>query len=454
MSPEPLLFPDHFIWGVATAGHQIEGNNRYSNWWAWEQQGLVRDGTTSGRSMDYWNRYEEDHVLMKQLGIKAFRLGIEWARVEPQPGCYDAEVIAHYKRILDSLHRHGIRICLTLNHWVLPQWVAEQHDWLNPKTTKVFLQFCNRVIDEMGSYPDWWVTLNEPMMPAIAGNLLEEHPPQRHSWRAYRAVSRALLNAHAQLYTLIHRKIPAAPDGTPTKVGIAQAYPLFEPWHSGGLRGLYEQFCTVMARCCAYDAWDSAICTGRHHLLHGLFKSIPLLKNSYDYCGINYYFRMSLQFDRSRKELWHINENGIPEHTEHSQMGWQIYPAGLHTIIQRVWKRFHKPILITENGIADSSDQQRPAYILAHLYWLHRAIQAGIPVEGYFYWSFIDNFEWREGYAKKFGLVHADPSDEYLTRTPRKSALLYAAIIRNHGITPDIVQQYAPELHPFIFPTS
>lgn len=442
-----LEFPENFIWGTATAGHQVEGNNRYSNWWAWEQKGLVRDGTVSGDSVDYWNRFEEDHALMNTLDCRAFRLGIEWARVEPEQGVYDADVVNHYRKILESLRRHGIKICLTMNHWVLPQWVERQDDWLNPKTLEDFCLFADYIIEELGEYPDWWVTLNEPMMPAIAGNLLEEHPPQRHSWLAYRRVSRALLEAHALLYHMIHRKVPHAPDGSPTQVGVAQAYPWFEPWRSPGLAGLYERFATGIAQRCAFDAWDFAIRNGFLHPAHG-FARITGLKDSYDYCGINYYFRMSLRFDWTRSDLWRISENDIPSGTQHTQMGWQIYPEGIYRIIRHVWQRFGKPVFITENGIADDTDRQRPAYILTHLAQIHRALHEGIPIKGYFYWSYIDNFEWREGYAKKFGLIAVDHHDDQLTRNPRTSAQLYSDIISANGITEDIVSRYAPELLP------
>lgn len=387
------LFPENFTWGTATAGHQVEGHNHYSNWWAWEQLGHVRDGTTSGGSVDYWNRFEEDHSLMNKLGFQAFRLGIEWARIEPEPGYFDEEVTEQYRRIFQSLQKHNIKICLTMNHWVLPQWVAKQHDWLNPKTTQDFLRFCEYIIDEFGMYPDWWVTLNEPMMPAIAGNLLDEHPPQRHSWKAYRQVSRALLKAHAALYELIHRKCPTAPNGTPTMVGVAQAYPHFEPWGTPGWRGIYEKFATQVAKRAAYDAWDTAVQTGHFHPMHGI-GNVPHLQNSYDYCGINYYFRMSLRYDKNRRDFWSIADDHIPEGIEKTQMGWQIYPEGMYHTIKHVWERFHKPIIIMENGIADDTDAQRPGYIIDHLEQIHRAISEGIPVHAYFYWSYIDNFEW------------------------------------------------------------
>ena len=229
-----LHFPEGFLWGTATSGHQIEGWNDSSDWWEWEQRGHIHDGTRSGRAMEYWDRYESDHELMAQLGYPAFRLGVEWARIEPTRGRIDGRALNHYRKILTSLRAHGIRICLTLNHWVLPHWVVQQHDWMNPKTIEDFLAYAGIVIEALGEFPDYWVTFNEPMVPAIAGNLFTRHPPQRGSWRAFRAVTNAHLEAHARVYHLIHQRVPRAPDGDATRVGVAKAYPWIEAWGSSG----------------------------------------------------------------------------------------------------------------------------------------------------------------------------------------------------------------------------
>ena len=174
-----LHFPKGFVWGTSTSGHQIEGWNDSSDWWEWEQRGHVRNGERSGRSVEYWHRYESDHALMSRLGYPVFRLGVEWARIESEPGQIDRQAVEHYRRILASLREHGIRICLTLNYWVLPHWVVQQQDWLNPKTIEDFLSYARLIIDELGEFPDYWVTFNEPMAPVIAGNLLARFPPQR-----------------------------------------------------------------------------------------------------------------------------------------------------------------------------------------------------------------------------------------------------------------------------------
>lgn len=449
MTEQRFDFPENFIWGTSTAGHQVEGGNQHSDWWSWEQQGWINDGTLSGRSVDYWNRYEQDHDLMNRLGYPAFRLGIEWARVEPQRGVFNREAIEGYRRILESLRAHGIRICLTINHWVLPYWVSRQGDWMNPRTLDDFERFGRHIVKEFGAFPHIWVTLNEPMVPAIAGNLMDYFPPQRRSFKAYRNVSAGLLEAHARMYRVIHELAPHHPDGQVPLVGVAHAYPWIEPWGTRGLRGCWERLAVRIARLFAYAAWDRSIVTGRAHLLHG-GRSMPGLRDSYDYCGVNYYTRMTLKFDAKRRDQWWIDAHDVPENVEKTQMGWQIYPPGMYHTLQQVWQRFGKPILITENGIADDADLQRPRYLLTHLLQVHRALQEGIPVIGYFHWSFVDNYEWREGFSQKFGLVAVDHRDPELRRTPRPSARLFSDIIRENAITESMLRQYVPDLIPDI----
>ena len=445
MPRDRLNFPDHFIWGTSTAGHQIEGGNAFSDWWAWEQKGLIDDGTVSGRAMDYWNRHEEDHALMAKLDYKGFRLGIEWARVEPQKGNFDRNVIEHYRSILQSLRHYGFKICLTLHHWVIPHWVADQDDWLNPDTVNQFLRYATFVIEELGTFPDLWVTMNEPMVPAIMGNFLGKFPPQRHSFKAYRAVSRAYLRAHAETYKLIHTMRPLAPDGTKTKVGVAMAYPWIEPWNSPGLAGWYERITASIARYAAFEGWDYTIRTGNPHWIHG-GPAIAGIQNSYDYCGINYYMRVSLKYDRRIRGRYWVDDTQAPTGIKVTQMGWQIYPEGLYRTICSVWKKFGKPILITENGLADDTDEQRPRYIIEHLAQIHRALQEGIPILGYYHWSFVDNFEWQAGFAKRFGLIAVRHDDPDLIRVPRPSAYLYSEIAKQNAITRDMIDTYAPDL--------
>ena len=436
-------FPDGFLWGSASAGHQIEGNNIHSNWWEWEKLGLVDDGTTSGMACDYWNRWKDDHELMVDLGQQAFRLGLEWARIEPTPGHFDDKALEHYVAILADLRERGLKVCLTLNHWVVPQWFAQRGSWLSPDAMTHWERFVRHVVPAVAPHVDLWVTLNEPMVPVLAGYLGAYHPPTEanplHAAKAFRR----LLEAHAIAYGVIHQLVPHAPDGSATMAGYASAYQQVEPYHeSGALRPLENIASKIVARV-GFDAWDRSIRSGRVAAPFGMGR-IAGLKDSTDFVGVNYYMRISVRLNPSSLSNVKSGEYDCPPGIEQTEMGWQIYPPGFHAVLTRVSREMSKPIFITENGCCDSGDEMRRRYLLSHLSAVHKSIADGADIRGYLHWSFMDNFEWREGFEKRFGLVAMDHDDPGLTRKPRDSAYMLKAIIEANAITAEIVDEYAP----------
>jgi beta-glucosidase len=450
MEQNRLVFPKGFVWGTSTAGHQVEGHNDKSDWWKFEQEGKIKDGTRSGKSVDYWNRYEEDHDLMVKLGYQAFRLGIEWAKFEPEDGKFDDVAIERYRKILQSLRAHNLKICLTIYHWVLPLWFAESGGWERPDAVERFVRYAERIVKELGEYPDLWVTLNEPMVPAIAGYLGGEFPPEMKSFGAYGRVTGKLLHAHVKTYEMIHNAVGKGPDGGPSKAGVATAYQWIEPWGSPGLTGVYEKFIARIFAFGSFRGWDNAVASGYIPFPFGR-EHLAGLKDSYDFCGVNYYFRSSLKSNRSFKDRAYVDMEAIPPGIEKTQMGWQNYPPGFYKTLMEVWSKFKKPIYITENGIADDADAMRPKYLLEHLSQVQRAISEGADIRGYYQWSYIDNFEWKEGFSKKFGLIACDHADPELKRVPRPSAYMYSEIIKQNAITDDIVSKYSPDARDGVF---
>jgi len=421
---EFVKFPESFLWGSAVSGHQIEGGNRHSDWWHWELATTLQPH--SGIAVDHWNRFEEDYDLLEKMGHHVFRVGIEWSRIEPKKGVFDPKAVAQYRKMFESLRRRGIQICLTLHHWVLPKWVTLQNDWLNSDTVEQFLRYVEFVLNELGDFPDLWITLNEPMVALLAGNISGDFPPQRHSIIAFRKAARNMLRAHAGAYALIHRHDASA------QVGLAMNYPYFNTWGSSGLPGFYERCSKVVAKKLLFQAWDASIHSGHLHWIFGRGE-IEGLRDSIDFCGINYYFRLTFRFNHRCWRTGFLDLNAVPPGVKTSDLGWQIWPEGLGEIIDDVWNQYKKPIYITENGLADKTDHQREDFITDHLIQIHHAVDKGIPVKGYFHWSFIDNFEWKEGFEPRFGLVAVDYNDPSLKRTLRPSALFYSQIIKNHG---------------------
>lgn len=449
-----LAFPKGFLWGTATAGHQVEGHNSASDWWRFEAEaGAIADRTRSGNAVDYWNRFEDDHALMEELGYGAFRLGVEWAKVEPVRGVYDRAALERYRTILVSLQRRGIRVCLTLWHWVLPQWVAERGGFEDPRTLAAFFGYVREVARVLGPFVDLWVTLNEPMAHVLFGYVFRFFPPQKSSLPAASRVAHALLRAHVGAVQVLREELAPRPEG-PAPIGVAQAYPWHAPWGSFGPLGWLEGGIADLLNHAAWGAFDEALREGRLGLPWGRPGAPALagLAGSVDFCGVNQYFRTSVKLgpDALRRDAT-TQMGPIPDGVERTEMGWQIYPPALFHVLETVWRRFRKPIHITENGIADSRDAQRPRYLLTHLAQVHRALCEGIDVRGYFHWSFIDNFEWREGFSKRFGLVACDHDDPALVRRPRESARLYGEIARGNAITEDMVARYAPGAEAEVF---
>ncbi len=328
-----------------------------------------------------------------------------------------------------------------------------------------------RVVRAVGDLVDLWVTLNEPMVPIIAGYIAAYHPPCRRAPLAAARVFEQLLRAHALAYRIVHEAAPRAPGGTPTLVGFASAYQLVEAYHETGFWRLLE---TPLARILAqgsFGAWDRSLLTGRVSLPYGFGRRIPGLAGSTDFTGVNYYMRISARlaalaslgsglrslsaprFGGARfalalgpGTLSNVKSTGYacPPGIEQTEMGWQIYPPGLFAVLDQVHRSFRKPIWITENGCCDSGDDVRRRYLLSHLAQVQRAIQSGCDVRGYLHWTLTDNFEWREGFEKKFGMVAVDPNDAALRRTPKQSAFLLRDIARGNALTQEIVDAHGP----------
>ncbi len=434
-------FPEGFLWGTATSGHQIEGNNIASDWWAWEP-GKIRGNLTSGRACDAWNRYEEDYALMESMGLNAYRMGIEWSRVQPAPGRWDDEAFEQYEAMMESLSSKGIAICLTLYHWVLPRWVADNGGWENPATVDAFARFCEQTAVRLGRYPLLWCTLNEPNVYTMSSYVTGEFPPEKKSLRAARKVMRHLLTAHAVAYSIINSYAHSAsePEGAHTRshrplIGIAHNMTPIAP----ARRNLFDRMIAGFQN----RAWNTslidALATGIMTGPFGDGRPVDGLAGSYTYMGVNYYYRRIIAFKLNGIANG-FSEDVFPPGIARTDFGWPIVPEGLYDSLMQA-SALKAPIYITENGIADARDTMRPRYIVDHLAQTRRAIDAGADVRGYFHWAFQDNFEWRDGYTQQFGLYALDAEDQELTRVPRPSARLYASIAQANGVTEEVLSR-------------
>jgi beta-glucosidase len=404
-----LKFPEGFLWGAATSAYQVEGGI-HNDWSAWEAAGKATE--RSGNAADHWNRYEADFDLLKDMNLGVYRMSVEWARIEPLPGQFDQAAIQQYREMLQALRKRGVEPLVTLHHFTNPIWVGEQGGWSNGKTVKSYLRFVDYVVQELGAEVGMWCTVNEPSLATSMAYLNINFPPGKRSWWKYLKARRNFVRAHNLAYGRIH--------------GYYQKQQLPRP-----MVGLAHNMTYVGAEHNGLDRLAAAIF---RYLVNGYF--LERTRRHCDYIGLNYYFyRRVFVHPGAPKWLGESPDPGLPV----SDLGWRVYPRGLRRLCTAL-ARYKKPIIITENGVADANDHLRPRFIVEHLIELHRAISEGADVRGYIHWALIDNFEWEHGYRGRFGLVAVDFTTQ--ARTPRASAKLYGQIAEHNTVTSEMVEKY------------
>lgn len=423
----PLLFPPGFLWGTATAAHQVEGDNTNNDWWLWEQQpGRIADGTRSAAAVEWWaGRAEEDLHRAAALGITAQRISLEWSRLEPAPGHYDEAAFARYRRILQRMGELGMVRSVTLFHFTLPQWAAAQGSWLSATLPIRFGAFAAECVRRLGDVVEWWATLNEPMILVYNAYQGTRWPPGLGSMPAGFSALGNLLRGHHAAYLAAKQVNPD------TQVGIVLNLPIFDParpslWDRGVARLQAHVFNDLQLRALVQGTLEMPLAFPS--------QTLPAGPNATDWIGLNYYGRYLVRFDptQPRRLFGRHVQQGITS----GENDWgEVYPYGLTRRLLQL-AELGKPLFVTENGIFDPDDSRRPAYLLRHLRAVHEAIRQGADVRGYFHWSLLDNFEWAEGWSTPFGLIALDPTTQM--RTLRRSAHLYADIIRAHGIAPEL----------------
>ncbi|MBN2084428.1 MAG: glycoside hydrolase family 1 protein [Anaerolineales bacterium] len=433
-------FPNGFLWGTATSSHQVEGDNRRNDWWAWEQQpGRILQGARSGLACDWWGgRWKEDLDRAAAGGQNAHRLSVEWSRIEPEPGRWDAHALDFYREILAGMRERGIEPMVTLHHFTNPLWLAEEGGWENEGVVSRFEAFTRKTVAALKDLATFWCTINEPNVYAYSAIASEAFPPGRKDLRAALKVMRHQILAHAASYHAIHELQPGA------RAGIVIHYRGMTPHSANPLDGMVAGMQSRIFN----DLIAQALVDGRLRFPVGRGR-VPQAAGTQDYIGLNYYSCDHVSFDPLRPgELF--ARRFYPRGADLSEVGWNAnMPEGMARAIR--WANsFGVPIYITENGIEDEADHIRPRYLVQHLHQVWKAANIGVPVRGYFHWSLVDNFEWERGWTQRFGLWAVDPETQ--ERAERPSARLYAEICKENGITSGMVRRYAPEVFSVLFP--
>jgi beta-glucosidase len=435
-------FPSDFVWGAATASYQVEGaateDGRGESIWDRfsATPGNVTNGDTGAVACDTYHRYPEDIRLMRALGVAAFRLSVAWPRILPEGrGRVNQRGLDFYDRLVDELLAEDVVPYVTLYHWDLPQVLEDRGGWPARDTVEAFSEYTEVVVTRLGDRVRHWITQNEPWVVSWLGYGLGVHAPGRKTERDALAAGHHVLLAHGRAAEVIRREAQDSEVGI--SVDLVPTYPFSEAEadveaarHSDGFR----------------NRWFLEPVLGHGYpedMLQRYAEILPTIEDGdlekiaapLDFLGVNYYTRSVVRAGIHDAAPTPVEMEGA----EHTEMGWEVYPSGLHELLVHLHTTYDLPDLyITENGAAfpdarengSVSDPRRVSYLEGHLDALASAIAEGVPVRGYFLWSLLDNFEWAFGYSKRFGIVYVD--FETLERVPKASYGWYRHFIAAH----------------------
>jgi beta-glucosidase len=391
------LFPDDFMLGTATSAFQLEGGGET------EWKGYIgKDGTPLDKAIMHYEKYRQDIGYILYLG-NAYRFSMDWSKLQAEPfGSLDRNALTHYEYIFRTLKENNKKIMLVLNHFANPEWIFKLGGWPSAKAADAFIDYSKKVLDYFNPYIDYINTFNEPNAYGLETYLLRDFPPKKFSITGWKKTLKNMAAAHSEIFDYIKEKYPAI------QAGISYAAMIIEPFSKKSI--------TQKA-----VAWFAGLI--QNEGIHELF----LKNNKADFIGFSYYTRIliagGLAIAYEEKGRKFLEKNGLP----HDDL-WEIYPEGIYRNLKYYFEKYGKPLIITENGSCTDDDRLRQNSIYAHLSYVLKAINEGIPVKGYFHWSAFDNFELATGPSRRFGLVSVDFNDPGLERKIKGSGKYYHEI--------------------------
>jgi beta-glucosidase len=433
-------FPRGFLWGTATAAHQVEGNNTNNQWWKWEQEGHTQG--TAGLAADWWGgRWKEDFDRAAESGQNAHRMSVEWSRIQPTPDTWDEDALERYRNMLRGLRERGLTPMITLHHFADPLWFYEMNSWEHVEAVTLFEKFVRKTVEALKEYCTLWCTINEPNIYALYGYILGAFPTKHRGIGIAGQVMANMLRGHAAAYRVIHEIQREA------RVGYAHHH---RPMVSKRSWSPLDVFMRRLRYHGVNMSFPSGISTGVMRTPVGNFR-VPEARGTQDYLGLNYYSVDTVSFNlRNPQQLFTHSDFPADADTSEGRFIANI-PEGLFETIQWAVRSYpNLPILITENGVNDANDALRRRYLAQHIHQMWRAVNFNWPVKGYFHWTLVDNFEWDRGWTQRFGLWELDLETQ--KRIKRPSADLYAEICRENGLSSEMVKKYCPEVFDTLFP--
>ncbi len=430
-----MTFEKDFLMGAATAAHQVEGNNIHSDYWAQEHMVHTDFLEPSGEAVDHYHRYDEDIRLMADAGLNAYRFSIEWARIEPQEGCFDEAQIAHYRDVIHACKSKGIEPIVTLLHFTSPKWLISKGGWESDETPGYFARYTRYVMERLGGELRYVCTINEANMgiqvAAIAKRYMQQMMAKMQAGKTGDDKTDGTVQMGLNLEKMMANQ-QAAEKERMEVFGVAKTECFTSPRTAHGDEIVLE----------AHKAARAVIREVAPHVRLGLTLSLhdiqaqpggeenaekewaeefthylPAIEGD-DFLGVQNYTRTRIGAEGSLP---------TPEGAELTQMDYEFYPQALENVIRRVARDFKGDLLVTENGIATDDDSRRAVFIKTALSGVKACIDDGIPVKGYMYWSLLDNFEWQKGYSMTFGLIAVDRSTQQ--RSPKPSLTLLGQYI-------------------------
>ena len=415
-------FKDGFLLGVATASTQIEGGLVDNNWNKSFEAGLIKDNTNPANADDHYKRYQEDTLLMKEMGIEIYRFGLEWARIMPKEGVINEEAINHYLDEIKLIKESGIKVLLTIHHFSNPMWFQEKGEFVRTENVKYFLYYVKLVVERFGSLVSDYITINEPNIYAYNCYYFGTWYPNHHSLKEARLVLSNFAYAHVEAYNLIH-KMRRDAGFSDTKVSFANHVRVFDPYKKGNL---WHKFCAKTMEKMFQTSPTRAMSLGKFQW--PLKNTGKVKKGEYaDFIGINYYSRSSIKG----------TSDVVKSPSPRNDLDWEIYPEGLIRVTESIYKILPRPIWITENGTCDKEDKFRSLFLYEHL---EKIANSSLPFERYYHWCFLDNWEWCEGESARFGLVHVNYETQ--ERKIKRSGEFYMNLIKEKGCTDAMYDKY------------
>ena len=445
-------FPAGFVFGVASSAYQIEGaaeeDGRGPSIWDTfsHTPGRTFNGETGDVACDHYHRWRDDVALMHELGVGSYRFSVSWPRVLPDGvGAVNEPGLDFYDSLVDGLLAAGITPLPTLYHWDLPQALYDRGGWTSPEAPAWFGEYAGVLAGRLGDRVRRWLTLNEPQVFSFTGHAYGRHAPGQTDWPTALRVADGALRGHAEAARQIREAVPGA------EIGIALNLNRVEPasdseddaaaadrhlaihqrWFADPLFGRPYPEAAVRAQRDAGHLPDDLVADGE-----------PVIESTLDFVGLNYYTREVIAADRGGE----FGLRGAPApDVQRTTMGWEVSPGGMLKVLE--WLRTEyapREIMITENGAAfpepslaagaeTVDDRERTRFLADHLAVAARAVEDGIPLTGFYAWSLLDNYEWAEGYAQRFGIVHVDYPTQ--RRIVKRSGRLYQALLEVHRST-------------------